>query len=113
MRKYGFVAALLFFLLLAACSPAAPTAESTPPMACTIQSVFGDEVDPASVKFPGVTAADWSRGPDDARLMLVEYSDFQCPYCSIAGRSLHEFQTAHPDQVRSSCSDQPSWPLSW
>lgn len=100
MHKYGFVAALLALLLLAACSPAAPTAESAPPMACTIQSVFGDEVDPASVKFPGVTAADWSRGPDDARLMLVEYSDFQCPYCSIAGRSLHEFQTAHPDQVR-------------
>lgn len=100
MRKYWFAAALLALLALAACSPAAPTAESSAPMACTLQSVFGDEVDPASVKFPTVTAADWSRGPEDARLMLVEYSDFQCPYCSIAGRSLHEFQTAHPDQVR-------------
>lgn len=100
MRKYWFAAALLALLALAACSPAAPTAESSAPMACTLQSVFGDEVDPASVKFPAVTAADWSRGPEDARLMLVEYSDFQCPYCSIAGRSLHEFQTAHPDQVR-------------
>ncbi|HWR65071.1 MAG TPA: peptidylprolyl isomerase [Bellilinea sp.] len=100
MRKYWLAAALLALLILAACSPAAPTAESSVPMACTLQSVFGDEVDPASVNLPEVTAADWSRGPEDARLMLVEYSDFQCPYCSIAGRSLHEFQVAHPDQVR-------------
>jgi len=100
MRKYWLAAALLALLVLAACSPAAPTAESAVPMACTLQSVFGDEVDPASAKLPEVTAADWSRGPEDARLMLVEYSDFQCPYCSIAGRALHEFQVAHPDQVR-------------
>jgi cyclophilin family peptidyl-prolyl cis-trans isomerase/protein-disulfide isomerase len=100
IRKYWLAAALLALLILAACSPAAPTAEPAIPMACTLQSVFGDEVDPASVKFPEVTSADWSRGPEDARLMLVEYSDFQCPYCSIAGRSLQEFQVAHPDQVR-------------
>jgi cyclophilin family peptidyl-prolyl cis-trans isomerase len=30
----------------------------------------------------------------------VEYSDFQCPYCSIAARSLQEFAASHPDQVR-------------
>lgn len=100
MRKYWLAAALLALIVLVACSPAAPTAEPAVPMACTLQSVFGDEVDPASVKLPEVTVADWSRGPKDARLMLVEYSDFQCPYCSIAGRSLQEFQLAHPDQVR-------------
>ena len=99
MRKIWLSAALLALLVLAACASAAPT-PTTAPMACTLQSVFGDPIDPASVKLPEVTAGDWSRGPDDARLMLVEYSDFQCPYCSIAGRSLHEFQAAYPDQVR-------------
>ena len=104
MRKFWLNVALLSLIILAACSSPAPTTapvvDSAAPMECKLQSVFGDPIDLASVKLPEVTAADWSRGPDDARLMLVEYSDFQCPYCSIAGRSLHEFQLAHPEQVR-------------
>src|SRR3990172_1071340 len=78
MRKIWLSAALLALLVLAACASAAPT-PTTAPMACTLQSVFGDPIDPASVKLPEVTADDWSRGPDDARLMLVEYSNFQLP----------------------------------
>ena len=107
MRKLWLTAALFSLLILAACSGAATGQNSTGadlpaevPMECTLTSVFPDPTDLASAKLPEVTNADWSRGPKDARLMLVEYSDFQCPYCSIAGRSLQEFEAAHPDQVR-------------
>ncbi len=69
-------------------------------MACTLFSLFPEPRDPASVKLPLVSADDWSRGPENARLTLVEYSDFQCPYCALAGQLLKQFEEANPDQVR-------------
>lgn len=109
MRKTGLWMLLIVALLLAACAPAAPAAEPTPtrkalpegpPMACTLFSIFPDPRDPASVKLPPISADDWSRGAANARLTLVEYSDFQCPYCSLAGELLKQFEEANPDQVR-------------
>ena len=47
-----------------------------------------------------ISENDWVYGPDDAILTLLEYADFQCPYCSNASISLLEFQEAHPDEVR-------------
>jgi len=39
-------------------------------------------------------------GPDDAPITLVEFSDFQCPYCYLAGPELHAVLDAYPKQVR-------------
>ena len=47
-----------------------------------------------------ITEDDWVIGPDDAILTLLEYSDFQCPYCPSASISLLDFQREHPDEVR-------------
>jgi protein-disulfide isomerase len=33
---------------------------------------------------------DHVRGPDDAKLTLIEYGDFQCPYCARAHDALQE-----------------------
>ncbi|MEN4013701.1 MAG: peptidylprolyl isomerase [Chloroflexota bacterium] len=109
MRKTGLWMLLVVALLLAACAPAEPAAEPTPtrravpegpPMACTLFSLFPDPRDPASVNLPPISADDWSRGPDNARLTILEYSDFQCPYCSLAGQLIGDFAEANPDQVR-------------
>ena len=47
-----------------------------------------------------VSDLDWSIGPEDAVLTILEYADFQCPYCADASISLIEYQKAHSDDVR-------------
>ncbi len=50
-----------------------------------------DEVDPER---------DHIRGPDDAPVTLLEYGDFQCPYCGQAEQTIRELLAAHGDDVR-------------
>ena len=43
---------------------------------------------------------DWSVGPEDALITIIEYSDFQCPYCRNVSLNLVEYQKKHPSEVR-------------
>jgi cyclophilin family peptidyl-prolyl cis-trans isomerase/protein-disulfide isomerase len=43
---------------------------------------------------------DWVKGPDDALITIVEYADFQCPYCSVASQNLKALLDQYPDDVR-------------
>ncbi len=47
-----------------------------------------------------VSDLDWSIGPEDAVLTIIEYADFQCPYCADTSLSLIEYQREHSDDVR-------------
>lgn len=50
----------------------------------------------ASVKTEGSP----SRGPKGAPVTVVEFSDFQCPYCSQLAKTIHEVSAKYGDQVR-------------
>lgn len=41
-----------------------------------------------------------TRGPQGAVLEIVEFSDFQCPYCAQARPVIDSLLSAHPDDVR-------------
>jgi protein-disulfide isomerase len=41
-----------------------------------------------------------SRGPADAKVTIVEFSDFQCPFCSKASKTVEEVMNAYPGKVR-------------
>ncbi len=55
---------------------------------------------PLKLDPPVDPARDHIRGPVDAPLTLVEYGDFECPFCSTATGSVHELQDRLGDQLR-------------
>ena len=51
-------------------------------------------------QIPQVRDDDWVKGGADAGLVLVEYSDFQCPACASFTPVLQRLEKAFPDQLR-------------
>jgi protein-disulfide isomerase len=41
-----------------------------------------------------------ARGPEDAAVTVVEFSDFQCPFCARVHPTLEQVRKQYPDQVR-------------
>src|SRR5579872_361994 len=46
------------------------------------------------------TAGDPVRGPDSAKVTIVEFSDFQCPYCAKATVEVKQILNKYPKDVR-------------
>jgi cyclophilin family peptidyl-prolyl cis-trans isomerase/thiol-disulfide isomerase/thioredoxin len=49
---------------------------------------------------PEIGTEDWIKGPSDAPLTIVEYSDFQCPGCAYVAPLLVRLQEKYPQKVR-------------
>src|ERR687898_501731 len=54
----------------------------------------------ATLSPPVDSARDHVRGPEDATVTLVEYGDFQCPYCGEAYPVVHELLERFGAQLR-------------
>jgi Na+/H+ antiporter NhaA len=70
-----------------------PTAVRARQLAGTAEDILdlADEVDPQR---------DHIRGPEDALVTLVEYGDFECPYCGQAESVIRELLAAFDEDVR-------------
>ncbi len=54
----------------------------------------------APVERKTVAATGAAKGPENAPITIVEFSDFQCPYCSRANETVDQVMKAYPNQVR-------------
>jgi protein-disulfide isomerase len=54
------------------------------------------------------TDGDPSIGPEDAPVTIIEFSDYQCPYCQVWYQQVYkQLLTAYPDQIRFVYRDMP------
>jgi protein-disulfide isomerase len=54
----------------------------------------------AVIPVPDVTDADHVRGNANAKVTLIEYSDFECPYCSRHLETIRQLLEDYPNDVR-------------
>jgi protein-disulfide isomerase len=64
-----------------------------------IQAAFKGRYDPAGFKVIPLSGSP-SKGPDDAKVTVVEFADFECPHCRAAVPMIDAVLAAHPDKVR-------------
>lgn len=71
-----------------------------------VQAIIGDLQKQANLKIDlptprvEVAAEGPSRGPKDAKVTIVEFSDFECPYCGAAHDTVEKVMTDYAGKVR-------------
>lgn len=81
-----------------ATSPSGEIAAEPNTQGCTVVTRRGEPT-PVS-PFQPVSAEDHVSGPESARITIIEYSDFQCPYCALSAPILKDLQQAQAGDVR-------------
>ena len=56
--------------------------------------------EPLPPKVEGVEATGPSKGPENAKVTIVEFSDFQCPFCGKAAATVDEVMKQYEGKVR-------------
>jgi len=59
----------------------------------------GEEIAAGPVK-PADEANDHILGPADAKVTIIEYSDFECPYCKRHFETIKQLESEYKDQIR-------------
>ena len=60
----------------------------------------GDPKPQVSGESVNASLSDWSRGPENARVTLLEYADFQCPACAVYASMIKKLQDEYPTEVK-------------
>ncbi len=78
--------------------------EQTSPEASAVNAAIQQVVDrwqgAQERTIPIEPGRDFSRGPEDAPITIVEFSDFECPYCREAAFGVHKILEQYEGKVR-------------
>lgn len=81
-----------------------PIVDADGKMSCTMVGPLFKELTPEEEAqlaiFAPVSETDYIKGPEDAILTIIEYTDFFCPYCGMAYGELETLMEKYPDDVR-------------
>lgn len=108
---------VILMLLISACSGVSETVTEVPPTPTVLIEPVETELliqeptcQPAPlppepsledvIQYSPNPEVDWVKGPDNARITIVEYADFQCPYCSVASTNLRALIEKYPEDIR-------------
>jgi len=97
----GVMFALGFFIMLGMAfndKDAAPTAVA--PSAPTAVAPTPNAPQPTTGTPPAVQDSDHVKGPKNAKVTLIEFSDIQCPFCSRFHPTVKQVLTTYPNDVR-------------
>jgi cyclophilin family peptidyl-prolyl cis-trans isomerase/protein-disulfide isomerase len=81
-------------------TPFSPRDTGEPMPGCTVQTLIRDPNATEVSLFRPVTPTDWVRGPADAAVTIIEYADFQCPFCGELAPILAQLEADYPADIR-------------
>lgn len=94
----GFVIMLVLFLKGNVSLPS--STDSATDKTAVDNKAAGDEYTEPAGTVAKVTDRDHSRGPADAQITLIEYSDFECPFCKKFHATMKEVFDAYPGKIK-------------
>jgi protein-disulfide isomerase len=92
----------LFVLVLSGKNVASNKNETagTQPKAAAVNQQEAEAPQPNNAEVPPITADDHIKGNENAKVTLIEYSDFQCPYCARHYQTIKKIFDEYGDKVR-------------
>jgi len=78
----------------------APAMSEPPPEKRTPIPAPPGQLDPRAVYNVPLDGTEPQKGPDDALMTIVEFGDFQCPYCARAAPTMDQLVEEFGDEVR-------------
>jgi protein-disulfide isomerase len=100
MVVFAFAVGILVGYVAWGRAPAAQPAAAAPVQAPAAQAA-GPEANPAFTRYDIPTEGFPSLGPEDAEIVLVEFSDYQCPFCKRWYDEVYQqLLAAYPGKIR-------------
>ncbi|MFH1610573.1 MAG: DsbA family protein, partial [Patescibacteria group bacterium] len=96
----AIIAVVGFFIMMGLYLKQDKNSNPSTPQVVNNEENSGQPDQPVSLEGLEVKSTDHVRGNKDAKITIVEYSDFQCPYCSSFHTTMQQVMQVYPNDVK-------------